>query len=103
MPIHHVLELISREEWGAQTLPTGNRLISSNVVYLLIHQTGEKNCFNSTGCIELLKQMQVNKRATVTINFVVYLLKQFIIIIIHQSCVIIHITSSTFRFLLHVE
>lgn len=59
MSIHHIFELISREEWDEKPLPPGNRLISSNVVYILTYQTGGNNCFNLTDCARLLKHMQV--------------------------------------------
>lgn len=64
MSIHHVVELISREEWNPQSSPstTAKRLVSSNVVHILIYQTGNTNCFNMTSCSRMLKQMQVSSK-----------------------------------------
>lgn len=58
-PIKLVFDLVSHEEWESDYLPTGRRLFSQNVRYILLQHTSTKNCANLTDCKMFLRDYQV--------------------------------------------
>lgn len=50
---------MSREEWKAKDISTGRRLISENVIYVLLHHTSTNNCYSLSDCTVFMRNYQV--------------------------------------------
>uniref|UniRef100_A0A1A9W4K3 Peptidoglycan recognition protein family domain-containing protein n=1 Tax=Glossina brevipalpis TaxID=37001 RepID=A0A1A9W4K3_9MUSC len=54
------LDLISHDIWSKIQVTSENRNSYENITKIILMQTGGKNCFTPTSCLEILREMQLS-------------------------------------------